>query len=353
MQAFSCRPSFDAASVVGYASDHVRSWLSRQNAQVPDGDHLTLRMYDVKLVRERERRLPGRTSEAGQTMSAFISALLKTPAERRLASPPLLRDVQRLKVQFPNFSEAVDVLARATALANLSPTTSPKFAPLLLVGAPGIGKTEFARASARILGVEFHVLQFAHATGSFSLGGLDLQYSNGGPGWLARTVGLSSSADPIVLLDEIEKARSENYDPCSALFSLWDDSAAAFVDDGLKFPLDFSAIRWMGTCNNTSGLHPALVSRCTVVEAPAPTHTQAAEIAKRIYASLLANAPWGRHFEPDLRPDVLEVLARQLPRDIKKQLTAALGHAALRGQRHLSATDLAGKTRGRRMGFLP
>jgi ATP-dependent Lon protease len=353
MQTFSCRPSFDAASIVGYAGDHVRSWLSRRKAQAPNGDHLTMRMYDVKLVRERERSLPGRTSEAGQTMTTFIAALLKTPAVRRLASPPLLRDVLRLKLRFPNFFEAVEVLARATALANLSPTTSPQFAPLLLVGAPGIGKTEFARTAARTFGVELHMLQFAHATASFSLGGLDLQYSNGGPGWLARTVGLSSSADPFVLLDEIEKASAGSYDPCGALFSLWDDSAAAFVDDGLRFPLDLSAIRWIATCNDTTGLHPALLSRCTVVEVPAPTPAQAAEIAKRIYSSLLADAPWGLHFEPDLRTDVIELLANKLPRDIKKRLTAALGHAALRGQRHLSATDVAGKTRGRRMGFLP
>ena len=124
------------------------------------------------------------------------------------------------------------------------------------------------------------------------------------------------------------------------------------MDDGLKFPLNFSGIRWIATCNDTARLHGALISRCTVVNVPPPTPDQTAGIAKNIYAGLLADAPWGRHFEPQLRAEVVEVLADQLPRDIKKSLVSALGLAALRGQRHISAKELARVGRRPSIGFL-
>lgn len=231
--------------------------------------------------------------------------------------------------------------------------TSPHFAPLLLVGAPGIGKTAFSRAVARTFGVPLHMLSFSHATASFSLGGLDLQYSSGGPGWLANTVALGDCADPFVLLDEIDKTEADmRHDPRAALYSLWDDSASSFVDDGLKFPLNFSGIRWIATCNDTARLHAALISRCTVVNVPPPTPDQVAGIVRNIYTSVLTDAPWGRHFEQQLRTEVVEVLADQLPRDIKKSLAAALGLAALRGRRHISAKDLARVKRRPSIGFL-
>jgi ATP-dependent Lon protease len=355
MRHFSSRPSYDTAALVSYAGDLVRDWLARRASGGTAGAdrHLSLTLYQPDTVSDRLRALPGRASEAAQTMRAFVNALLKTPAVRRLASPPLLREVLDLKRVFPNFGEAVDTLAQATALANLCPMTSPRFAPLLLVGPPGIGKTAFSRAVARTFGVPFHMLQFGHATASFSLGGLDLQYASGGPGWLASTVALSDCADPLVLLDEIDKAEADmHHDPRAALYSLWDDSASAFVDDGLKVPLNFSGIRWIATCNDTTQLHDALISRCTLVNVPPPTPAQVAGIAKNIYIGLLADAPWGGNFEPQLRAEVVEVLAEQLPRDIKKSLVSALGLAALRGQRYISAKDLARVKRRPSIGFL-
>lgn len=76
-----------------------------------DADHLSLTMYQRDLVRDLLRGLPSRASEAAQTMQAFASALLKTPAVRRLVSPPSLRAVLGLKDAFPSFGEAVDTLA--------------------------------------------------------------------------------------------------------------------------------------------------------------------------------------------------------------------------------------------------
>ena len=76
MQRFSSRPSADTAAVVSYAGDLVRDWLARSaTGHTAGADHLVLTMYQPDLVRDRLRGLPSRASEAAQTMQAFVNAL--------------------------------------------------------------------------------------------------------------------------------------------------------------------------------------------------------------------------------------------------------------------------------------
>jgi ATP-dependent Lon protease len=112
--------------------------------------------------------------------------------------------------------------------------------------------------------------------------------------------------DPVVLLDEIEKApRDSRYDPLGPLYSLWEpETACRFSDDGLRIPLNFSAIRWICTTNDASQLHPALRSRCELFRISAPSREQLISIARNAYAELRRLAPWGEHFE-DVLPHEL------------------------------------------------
>jgi ATP-dependent Lon protease len=251
---------------------------------------------------------------------------------------------------------AATAVAASVALARLAAPTSPRWWPLVLEGPPGIGKTYFAERLGELFEVPVHRLGFGHATASFALGGLDAQYSTGGPGWLARTVGLSKHADPLIVLDEIDKcARASNSDPLTPLYSLWDGTAEHFLDDGLRVPLNLSRVRWIATCNDASALPEALLSRCLVVPVAAPSSEQSIRIASRIYVRLLRSAPWGQAFLSVLPDAIAARLAGLSPRDIEKCLYQALGHAALAGRRVLVEEDLPlpDGPRRRKLGFLP
>jgi ATP-dependent Lon protease len=185
-------------------------------------------------------------------------------------------------------------------------------------------------------------LQMAHSTAGFALGGLDPQFSGGGPGYLTRKVALGSAPDPVVLLDELEKApRDGRYDPLGPLYSLWEpETACRFSDDGLRVPLNFSAIRWICTTNDASQLPPALLSRCELFKIVPPSCEQLLAIAHSAYAEIRRLAPWGDQFEDALPQELAAHFAGGTPRDLVRSLRAAFGSAAMNRRRHLVLADL-------------
>ncbi len=80
-----------------------------------------------------------------------------------------------------------------------------------------------------------------------------------------------------------------------------------------------------------------------VYEVPAPTVQQAAAIAQRIYAGLLAEMKLTR-FAPVLGEAVQAKLAAVSPRDMRKTLLDGLGYAVAAGRDDVLAEDLHTKS---------
>src|SRR6202163_2964871 len=128
--------------------------------------------------------------------------------------------VDDLCEQSPNFVNVIDDLRKYLALA-IAGNEAVQFTPLLLLGEPGLGKTYFAKKLAQALGTGFEFVSMSSLTAGWILTGASAQWNNARPGKVAHTLIDGEFANPVVVLDEIDKAGGDSrYDAMGALYTL-------------------------------------------------------------------------------------------------------------------------------------
>lgn len=243
---------------------------------------------------------------------------------------------------FPNFAELAEFLHDHFALTAMGDGRAA-WPPLLLVGPAGIGKTEAARWLAERMALPFRVFDMASAQSNAALAGSDAFWSNSEPGLLFELLAFQPKANPVVVLDELDKTeQARQYDPLAALYTLLEPrSARAFTDLSIRdFSIDASHVNWIATANSVDTIPTPILSRLTVLRVQAPTAEQVARIAQNIYGRMRAEASWGGAFDTHLGEDVKLKLQALPPRSLTLALMRALGSAARAERGHITVADL-------------
>ena len=200
---------------------------------------------------------------------------------------------------------------------------------------------------------EYQYISMASVSAGFILSGSASTWAGAKTGKVASALVNGSVANPLILLDELDKASgSHQHDPLGSLYQLFErDTAKSFVDEFLDVPLDASNVIWVGTANNLNSIPAPILSRMAVYEVPAPTSAQAAVIVGNLYSRLLEENGW--QFDPVLSDDVISKLATVSPREMRKQILDALGSARLSGRTAIIPEDveLRVRTGARSIGF--
>ena len=287
----------------------------------------------------------------------LLTEIGKRGNRKNLAGPPLPQALKDLRRDFPNFNEAIDRIENAAALSRLSGKDWFQMQPLLLLGPAGVGKTAFAQAFANILNVNFRRLDVGTISTGSMLAGLSLGWGSGHVGEVLKTITNSSIANPLVMLDEIDKIPKNSSMPIEpVLLSLLEkETSASFMDEALLLRLNCQHILWIGTANEIEKLSDPLKSRFIVVHVQAPSKANYPNVLRSIYLKILNANPWGRKFEKVLHEEVIDRLSTYSPREASNMLLLGMGKAAIRGNTTIDANDIPMRDEEKskfRMGFL-
>lgn len=249
-------------------------------------------LESIDLPYEKTKRLRERAARIVQRQAAKSPlSRLKTDDRKRIMS---LRDgveligipnehradelAAALHAEFPWMGPATEVVWHAMRQSVQRGDVGLRLPPILLDGPPGIGKSHWARWLGTLIGVPGMVYDAATENASFGLVGSQRGWSNAAPGRLVNLILTERVANPVVVVDEVDKAgtaqsdKGRSFDLTAALLPLLEPlSAKNWTCPYFELPFDMGWIIWVLTSNDWRRLPDPLLSRCPPIRLGPPT----------------------------------------------------------------------------------
>ncbi|MCI2811343.1 AAA family ATPase [Eoetvoesiella caeni] len=236
-----------------------------------------------------------------------------------------------LSGEFPWAEEAISVVMSDLIARRRHGVMRLGMAPVLLVGLPGTGKTRFAQRLSDLLGTPNTVINLAGMTDVKLLKGVTRGWASNRPSRMVEFMQQTKVANPLFILDEIDKARamySNGGDPQEALLDLLEPgNARRYQDIYLMTECDLSHCLYVATSNSLSALPKPLLSRLRPVFFPTPGLEHTEVIVKGVLRDM--ERSW------DLPPGGLTLTPRQVvlvrglaPREMRRAVLELLGRDA-------------------------
>ncbi len=155
---------------------------------------------------------------------------------------------------------------------------------LLLVGLQGVGKTTLAYSVAEALNRKFMRIAMGAIGSVLEIRGKSKAFPEAEPGQIIKSLIRTGVSNPVILLDEIDKASGQEglrNDIMAVLLEILDPKQNSdFRDHYIDYPIDLSQVLFICSANNLGTISAALLDRMEVIKMPSYTDLEKTVIAR-------------------------------------------------------------------------
>ncbi len=235
-----------------------------------------------KLLKENDRlaKTPFGSAEAG-VLRTYLDTCLELPWSKKTKDRVNISAAEKiLNTDHDGLEKVKERILEFLAVKQLNPTLRNQI--ICLVGPPGVGKTSVASSIARAMNRKYVRVSLGGVRDEADIRGHRKTYIGAMPGRIMAAMAKAKTANPLILLDEIDKLTSDAHgDPASALLEVLDgEQNSRFRDHFIELPFDLSDCVFIATANTLSTVPRPLIDRMEIIEIKTYTKNEKIMIAK-------------------------------------------------------------------------